>query len=138
MKMKGKMMSEPFSDGGTALGGSFSEVRRNPNRAEQKVTPEQAKQVSKALAEPRRRVDADDVRIDSAFAAAVDVLTPRRERQRTARLKWEAELLAKEVAKHINQDDFGVSESERAEMDAYLADDDDEGAEEDWSGFASR
>jgi hypothetical protein len=131
-------MTSNWSDNGSEWGGDFSQVGRNPRREEYAIDKKEAKQVRDALALPIREPDIiDHAMSDGALDRAVDVLTTKRTRDREARLRYEAEILAAEVAKRINTDDnyADATPAERAEMDAYLDQEDED--EEPWeSGIA--
>jgi len=133
MKMRRKpRMTSNWSDNGSEWGGDFSQVGRNPRREEYGIDKKEAKQVREALSLPERQPDVIDAVLSDVVDRAGAQLTTMRERQRNEKLQRERELLAAEVAKRINQDDvYGdATPAERAEMDAYLAQDDEE--EEPW------
>jgi hypothetical protein len=129
-----------YSDGGSAPGEGVSGVGRNPNLKDQSVSIfDVAKQAIEAAKAPVRQPDALDQTHDAVVALAGEKLTTKRERNRLARQRAEAKVVAEEVAKIINQaaDHADPTPAERAERDALLSRGDNE--EEPWeSGIAWR
>lgn len=118
--------SDRFGDGGTDLGGTFSEVAPNPRRkAEEAYTKEQAERLHAALADPTRRVTAGDVLVDGAILSkrTMDIVTPRgpRQQEEATRLRIESEERIRESVRAEARQ--ASTDIERAEMEAYLASD---------------
>jgi hypothetical protein len=127
-------MPDRYSDGGSPLGGSFSDVGPNPFRKEQPIDKKEARQLREALSLPEREPDALDAVMDDAVERAGEHLTTLRERRHNERLERDAEIQARAMAPILNPDDYGVTQAEREEMDRYLAEEDeDEDEEGGWS-----
>jgi hypothetical protein len=125
-----------WSDGGSDWGGDFSQVRRNPRRKAYGYSNEETKRVQESLSLPERQPDVIDHVHGDIIARAEEMLTTLRERKRNDRLHREAVIQAKAMAPYLNPDEYGVTEGERAELDAEL-DPEDEHEDEGWSTWPS-